>query len=131
MKRKIRLTKILTSMVIILNLCVGNVYAYANTEQNVYIDDNKSYSGKIIPLEETNAAFSDEIDYDSLDEFEFERGISICGDDISVNLSLLMDSSEIKLQYDGKLYKSFRYTDEKPVYIGVFENDSTAINQDL
>lgn len=42
-----------------------------------------------------------------------------------------MDSSEIKLQYDGKLYKSFRYTNEKPVYIGVFENDSTVINQEL
>ena len=131
MKGKIRFTKILISMVIILNLCVSNVCAYYDNEQNVSMVDSKSCLGKSISLEDVNAAFADEIDYGILDEFQFERAISVCGDDVSVNLSLLMDSSEIKLQYDGKLYKSFRHTNEKPVYIGVFENESTVINQDL
>ena len=40
-KGKIRFTKIFISMVIILNLCVSNVYAYSNTEQTVYMDDKK------------------------------------------------------------------------------------------
>ena len=57
--------------------------------------------------------------------------MSISDDDISLDITLYIDSSEIHLEYEGKLYRSFRYTDEQPVYIGVFENDETTDNSML
>lgn len=57
--------------------------------------------------------------------------MSISDDDISLDITLYIDSSEIHLEYEGKLYRSFRYTDEQPVYIGVFENDETIDNSML
>lgn len=91
----------------------------------LYPNDDEIYSGKIIPAEVSDAAFSNKIDYASLADFEFTRELSISGDHISINLSLLFNASEVQLHYEGKIYKSSRYTDGKPVYIGVFENDST------
>ena len=133
MRGKIRFTKMCLSMIMILALFGSSVSvsAYTNSAQSFSLNDKSIYSGKIIPSETATAAFSDEIDYDSLADLQFQRTISIYGDDISVNLSLLSGTSEVQLNYEGELYKSFRYTDEKPVYIGVFENESTAIQQEL
>ena len=126
MKKINKFFKTFVSMIIIFTLCVGTVYAHPNAVQSINIEDDERCLGKIIPLEKANDAFADKIDYESLDEVEFEKAISINKDNISVSLSLFMDSTEIKLQYDGKLYKSFRYKDEAPVYIAIFENDSAA-----
>ena len=125
MRGKIRFTKFI-AMTVILSLCLSNAYAYSNGVQSINLDDNEIYSGKLIPAEVSTAAFSDEIDYDTLADFQFERAISISGDRVVVDLSLLIDSSEIQLQYDGEMYKSSRYTDENPIYVGVLEGDSTS-----
>lgn len=125
MERKNGFAKVLVSLVLTLSLFVSNICAYANVDGGVYLNDSDICSGKMIPAEMVNAAFSDEIDYDSLDEIQFKRAISFIGDNVSVNLSLFFNSSEVQLNYEGKLYKSFRHTDEKPVYIGVFEDNTT------
>lgn len=125
MKAKLRFAKTFAAMMVALSLCISNVHAYSNDVQSLYLDDNETYSGKIIPAEMSTAAFANEVDYDSLADFQFKRAISISGDHVSVDLSLLIDSSEIQLHYDGKMYKSSRYTDENPVYVGALENDGT------
>ena len=127
MKRKF--AKNFVAVVTLLSLCVSNTYAYTNIGRDFYMRDNETYLGKIIPSEISDAAFSNEIDYDSLTDLQFQRAISVSGDHIFMDLSLFNDSSEVQLQYEGKLYKSYRYTDESPVYIGAFENASTASNQ--
>ena len=72
----------------------------------LYPNDDEIYSGKIIPAEVSDAAFSNKIDYASLADFEFTRELSISGDHISINLSLLFNASEVQLHYEGKIYKS-------------------------
>lgn len=128
-KGKVRFTALITSIVMIFSLSVSNVYAYTNTVPDFCLEDNTDQLGKIIPSGVSDAAFSDKVDYDSLDELQYKRSISMSGDNVSVSLSLLINSSVVELDYDGKLYKSFRYTDEKPVYVGAFESDSTAVAQ--
>lgn len=128
-KGKIRFTALITSIIMIFSLSVSNVHAYTNTVPSHCLEDNKDHLGKIIPSEVSEATFSDKVDYNSLDELQYKRSISVSGDNLSVSLSLLLNSLTVQLNYDGKLYKSFRYTDEKPVYIGVFESGSTAVAQ--
>lgn len=129
MKHRYRLSNRLIAVVVILNLLACNIFASSTAEHNLFKEDRTLYSGKIIPSDAINAAFSDEIEYDSLAELKFKQTMSISGNNIAIALSILVDSSEIKLQYIGTMYKSCRYSTEKPVYVGAFEEYGVKMNQ--
>lgn len=129
MKHRFRLSNRLIAIMVILNLLACNIFASSTAEHNLFKEDQTLYSGKIIPSDAINAAFSDEIEYDSLAELKFKQTMSISGNNIAVELSLLVNSSEIKLQYIGTMYKSCRYSTEKPVYVGAFEEYGVKMNQ--
>lgn len=131
MMKKTRFTKMLLSVIMTFVLLASNAYADTNIEQSFFLNDEQNSTGKIIPSNVADAAFSNEIDYAGLADFQYRKAISISGDNVAVNLSLFMDSSEVQLRYEGKMYKSFRFTDEKPVYIGVFKDVRIATNPGL
>jgi len=129
--KKTRFTKMLLSVIMTFVLLASNAYADTNIEQSFFLNDEQNSTGKIIPSNVANAAFSNEIDYAGLADFQYRKAISVSGDNVTVNLSLFMDSTEVQLRYEGKMYKSFRFTDEKPVYIGVFKDVRIATNPGL
>jgi hypothetical protein len=131
MLKKTRFTKMLLSVIMTFVLLGSNAYADTNIKQSFFMNDEKNCTGKIIPSNVTDAAFSDEIDYAGLADFQYRKAISFSGDNVTVNLSLFLDSTEVQLRYEGKMYKSFRFTDEKPVYIGVFKDVRIATNPGL
>ena len=131
MMKKTRFTKMLLSVIMTFVLLASNAYADTNIEQSFFLNDEQNSTGKIIPSNVADAAFSNEIDYAGLADIQYRKAISVSGDNVTVNLSLFMDSTEIQLRYEGKMYKSFRFTDEKPVYIGVFKDVRIATNPGL
>ena len=124
MKKKKILAALCAVSLLISNICLTSFANNSSAEQNINIEDNEYHSGRIVPYENRNTVFSGGVDYNSLDEVQYRRSIFVNGDNISVNISILDYYSEIQLQYDGKLYKSVRYTVDEPVYIGVFENNN-------
>ena len=75
------------------------------------------------------SVFSGAVEYDSMADLSFKSSFSVSGDTISVFLTLFPGSEEIELDYEGDVYKSFRYTSEDPVYIGVFEDGCAVTSQ--
>ena len=126
MKTKYRFTKLFISLLMILSLFSTNVYSYPNVAQKFTMDPNTLFTGKVVPSTMVNDAFSDKVNYDELADLQFKNSFNVSGDDITINLSLFIDSSKIELSYIGKLYKSRRHTSLKPVYVGAFESTSTS-----
>lgn len=101
-----------------------------SVEQVFSLNDNQMYLGKVVPSADANAAFSGAIEYNSMEDIPFKSRFSVSGDTISLFLTLSPGSEEIELQYEGDVYRSFRYTSENPVYIGVFEDGYTVTTQE-
>lgn len=69
MMKKTRFTKMLLSVIMTFVLLASNVSANTNIEQSFFLNDEQNSTGKIIPSNVADAAFSNEIDYAGLADF--------------------------------------------------------------
>lgn len=107
----------------------SSAYAYSSEGQFFSVNDNQVYVGKVVPSTASDAVFGGTIEYDNMEDISYKFRFSVCGDAISLFLTLSPGLEEIELSYEGEVCKSFRDTSEKPVYIGVFENGCAVTSQ--
>ena len=62
MKSKFRFSKAIIAVLVVLNLLAYNIFAATTTEYSLFNEDQTLYSGKIVPSDAVDEAFSDEIE---------------------------------------------------------------------
>ncbi len=123
MKKSISILKLIISTILILGLLVSSISAYSNTLPDYSLIDNGHQLGKVIPAGITEAVFADQVDYSDLMGVQYTKEISIRGDDVNVALTLFLGSTPVQLSFSGKMFTSFRHTEDTPVYIGAFDQN--------
>lgn len=102
-------------------LFTGNVKAVEGGYDNSGTTINDVGIGNVLPSEMIEKIFASEVEFGDLEDIQFERIISFEEEKVFVDIVFTTASKNFCLEYTGKLYRSFRYTDDQPVYVGVLE----------